>query len=101
MIFYLKKLENIIIELSSKIYNITDEAYEEIVEYVNVNPEVVNSTGLLRKNKSCSYISFLLKEIYDYHTMTSVNNYPVYKMRNLYKEIQDSKELLNNIENEL
>lgn len=83
--------------MSSNIYSISEEAYEKIIEFIEINPDVINSTNLLRKNRSCSYISFILKEIYDYHTKIVGNNYPVYKLRNLYRDLQNSKELLESL----
>ncbi len=75
------------IDLSSKLYLITDEHYENIVNFVAENPDVIQSTSLLRKNRSCSYISFMLKEIYDYYTLKSPDDYRVYKLRNEYNQI--------------
>ncbi len=78
---------------------INDEVYNEIVSFVEKHPEVINSTGLLRKNRSCSYISFLLKEIYDYHNMKiETTNFPVYKLRYIYNEIQQLNEQLQKME---
>lgn len=82
------------IDLSSKLYLISDEHYENLVKFVAENPDVIQSTSLLRKNRSCSYISFMLKEIYDYFTLKSPDDYPVYKLRNEYNQILKIKEEL-------
>ncbi len=83
------------IDLSSKIYLISDEHYENIVKFVDEHPDVIQSTSLLRKNRSCSYISFILKEIYDFYTLKSPDDYPVYKLRNEYNEIIKMQKQLN------
>lgn len=94
--FYL--LENTLIDLSSKLHLISEEKYEEIIKFVEEHPEVINSTGLLRKNRSCSYISFLIKEIYDYFTIKANDGYPIFRLRNLYQEIKKLRYELDKLE---
>jgi hypothetical protein len=60
----------------------------------------LDSTILLEKNRTCSYISFILKEIYHYHTKITKDNYPFYKLRNLYKDIEDDKKILESLKDE-
>jgi len=95
--FDLIKIENTLIDLSSKLHFITDQHYQNLVNFVAEHPDVIQPTSLLRKNRSCSYISFMLKEIYDYHTLKTPDDFPVYKLRNEYNQILNLQKQLNSI----
>ena len=71
------------------------------MKFVDEHPEVTQSSSLLRKNRSCSYISFMIKEIYDYYTMILDDGFPVYKLRNEYNEFQIIKNELIKINPEI
>lgn len=79
------------IERSSKLFLITDEHFNKLIKFVEENPDVIQSSSLLRKNRSCSYISFIIKEIYEYYALKSPDDFPVYKLRNEFYEIQNLK----------
>lgn len=70
------------------------------MNFVEKYPVVIQPTSLLRKNRSCSYIAFIIKEIYDFFTLKSLDDYPVYKLRNEYREIQELNNLLDQFDKE-
>lgn len=79
---------------------ISDKNFEIIHDFIKNNPEVTKSTDLLRKNRTCSYMSFLVKEIYDYYSAKTSDGFYIYKLRNLYNQNLELKEALE-IENQI
>ena len=73
---------------------ITDNNFNSIHSFIKESPEVIKSTDLLRKNRTCSYMSFLVKEIYDYYSAKAADGFYIYKLRNLYQLNRKFKETL-------
>lgn len=76
--------------------DLTDEKYEKMNSIVQQNPNVLSSHYLIRLNRCVSYMTFFLKEIYDFNSMKTMDGMLVYKLRNIQKEISDmTKRILN------
>jgi hypothetical protein len=69
--------------------DLMDEKYEKMNSIVQQNPNVLSSHHLIRLNRCVSYMTFFLKEIYDYNSMKTTDGMLVYKLRNIQKEISD------------
>jgi hypothetical protein len=59
------------------------------------NPKLLSSSDLMKINRCVSYITFILKEIYDFTTAKLTDETPVYKMRKLSNKINDIKSKIN------
>lgn len=73
---------------------IDDNNFDLIHSFIKEFPDVIKSTDLLRKNRTCSYMSFLVKEIYDYYSAKATDGFYIYKLRNLYSQTKKLKESL-------
>ncbi len=71
---------------------INDKNFDLVHSFIKEAPEVIKSTDLLRKNRTCSYMSFLVKEIYDYYSAKATDGFYMYKLRNLYQQTLKLKE---------
>ncbi len=83
------------IERISDIYLISDKNFNLIHDKVKDNQDLLNSNRMFGKNRSCSYMSFLMKEIYEYHFAKADDGFYFYKLRNLNKETNNLKNLKN------
>ena len=61
-------LENLLINHISKNLYFTDSQLDKIIDHVHKNPKVLTSSDYLKINRCVSYMTFLLKEVYDYCT---------------------------------
>jgi hypothetical protein len=59
-----------------------------------MNKDLLISNKIYPKNRSCSYISFLMKEIYGYHFAKTEDGFYFYKLRNLLNETNLLKKIL-------
>ncbi len=81
-------------DISNNTYLISDENFDLIHSFIKEFPDVIKSTDILRKNRACSYISFIVKEIYDYYSAKAYDGFYIYKIRNLYMETKKLSEWL-------
>lgn len=62
------------------------------------NEDILNSNKMLEINRSCSYIIFLMKEIYEYHFAKSEEDgFYFYKLRNINNQNNKMRELLKEL----
>ena len=59
----------------------SDEQYYNIRELIKENPNLLSPTDLLKMNRCLSYMSFFLKEIYDFCSGKLSDGTPAYKIR--------------------
>ena len=57
------------------------------------NPKILSSPELLKLNRCISYMSFIIKEIYDYMLMKSSDGKLIFHLRNLKINIQHKMEI--------
>lgn len=78
----------------NNIFLIDDKNFNSIFFFIKEHPDVINPTVLLSKNRTCSYMSFLLKEIYEYYSAKATDGFYLYKLRNLFEETKNLKKSL-------
>lgn len=66
---------------------IDDVKYSKLLEIIQNNPNVLASHFLMKQNRSVSYMTFFLKEIFDYFSLKTSDGMLVYKIRNIHDEI--------------
>ena len=74
------------IEKTNDIYLISDKNFNLLHEMTRDNQDLLNSNRMFSKNRSCSYMTFLMKEVYEYHFAKAEDGFYLYKLRNLNKE---------------
>jgi hypothetical protein len=62
---------------------INDLKYGKLLEIFQKNPNVLASHYLIKHNRSVSYMTFFLKEIFDYFSLKTSDGMLVYKLRNI------------------
>ena len=95
-IIYLN-LEEYLIELLKNIYLIDDKRFDLVFTFFKENPDVVNSNNLVKINRVCSYMSFLVKQIFEYYSAKAADGFYLYKLRNL---LHENKKLIEILERE-
>jgi hypothetical protein len=83
----------------AKISEFTDEKYHEMYEIVNSNPKVLSSQDLLKQNRCVSYMTFFLKEIYDYMSLKTNDGVPIYNLRRVNNRIIQMSERIEYLHN--
>lgn len=68
---------------------------ESMIKLVEENPKLLVSSELLKLNKVVSYLSFILKEIYEYQTSKTPDGEYIYIIK---EEKRNQMELLQKIE---
>lgn len=69
--------------------NLDDVKYDKLYSIIEHNPNVLSSHYLIKLNRCVSYMTFFLKEIFDYNSMKTTDGMLVYKLRNIQKEISN------------
>ncbi len=67
---------------------IDDAKYGKLLDIIQTNPNVLASHFLIKQNRSVSYMTFFLKEIFDYFSLKTSDGMLVYKLRNIRNEVQ-------------
>jgi hypothetical protein len=67
---------------------IDDVKYGKLLDIIQTNPNVLASHYLIKQNRSVSYMTFFLKEIFDYFSLKTSDGMLVYKLRNIQNEVQ-------------
>jgi hypothetical protein len=62
---------------------INDNQYSNMIELIQNNPKLLMSPELIKFNRSVSYMTFLLKEAFDYVTQKVGENILLYKLRRI------------------
>ena len=82
-----------------KIMSFSERQIEHMEKLFKEYPKILNSPDLLKLNKSVSFMSFLIKEIYDYSVLRSTDGTLLVKVRTLIAEYNRKKERLENRNN--
>lgn len=72
----------------------TREQNEKVRDMMNENPNMLSSSHLIKLNRSVSYMTFIMKEIYDFNNQ-KVEGTPINELREVYQEINSLKQSLN------
>jgi hypothetical protein len=72
--------------VTSKIV-IDDEKYDKLLGIIQTHPNVLASHFLMKQNRSVSYMTFFLKEIFDYFSLKTSDGMLAFKIRNIHNEI--------------
>lgn len=70
---------------------------EKILGICESNPKIFNTSELIKLNRACSYLSFVLKEIKDYVSVKHSDGIFYEEIRFARKRISEIKSLLNNM----
>lgn len=76
---------------------LSNEQYKALLNIVENNKNILNSSYVLKINRVASYFTFILKEIYDYVNLTTGNGVLVQTLKRYKNELLKSREKLNKI----
>ena len=65
----------------------TQEQYDAMCELIKENPNLLSPSDLLRMNRCLSYMSFFLREIYDFCSAKLSDGTPAFKIRLIKSEL--------------
>lgn len=94
MIFNLESIFLNLIPSSLSVF--TQFQYEKLIKLLSDNPKLLNSSELLKLSRSVSYMTFILKDIFDFVNMKTPDGTLVYLVRTSRKTQND---LIGKIEN--
>jgi hypothetical protein len=66
-------------------------------ELVKDHPKILSSGDLLKLSRSVSYMTFILKEIYEYTTAKLGDETPIFGIRKSYNDLVAMKDKLNHL----
>ena len=88
------KIETLFINHISKNINYSEKQLENIIEHVHRFPKILSSSDYLKINRSVSYMTFFLKEVYDYCSM-KINGTYVIELRKIKHKLDNYKNLID------
>lgn len=77
---------------------ITKEKYEKIDQILKENPKILSSIDIAKINRPISYMTFFLKEIYDFMGLKTLDGVFYFELRNKNTELQKLKSQLEKID---
>lgn len=72
--------------------NITEDQYNALIDIQQRNPRILNSSDFLKLNRSVSYMTFIIKELFDYCTAKTTDGIPIFKLKEVSNKIKGLKE---------
>ena len=72
--------------------HITEEDFAQIDNIIKSNPKALSSPDLLKLNRCVSYMTFILKEAYDFYALKSPDGVSAIKLRQIKKEVDQLKD---------
>lgn len=85
-------IETLIISYMVNNVSISEEQYNSLCTIYQTNPKILNSSDFLKLNRSVSYMTFIIKELFDYCTAKTIDGLPIFKLRESAKKIQNLKD---------
>jgi len=70
----------------------SEKQYDNMRELIKENPNLLSPSDLLKMNRCLSYMSFFLKEIYDFYSGKLSDGTPAYKIRGIKNELHVLRE---------
>lgn len=87
--------ENLILNYICNNLSVDEIQYIKLMEIFNKHPKILNSAELLKLNRSVSYMTFIIKEIYEYLTYKTQEGIPIYKIKQTTEKISNLEKLLS------
>jgi hypothetical protein len=96
---YILILETLFLNIICHNLTLNTEQYTKIIEIIEMNKQILNSAYVLRFNKIASYITFIIKEIYDYITLRTEDGLLLLNLKKKYHELKKMRDFLKKINN--
>ncbi len=71
---------------------ITDDQYDSLMDIFSEHPRILNSSDFLKINRSVSYMTFIIKELFDYYTAKTTDGIPLYKLKSIVLKMDALRE---------
>lgn len=85
-------LEALFLQHIAKNTEISEERYLLIAEIIKNNPRILSSNDLLKLNRSVSYMSFIIKEVYEFYSLKNPQGVLGLRLRIIKKKYDKIKE---------
>lgn len=97
-----KDLKSLLINYvkNNKDLNINKEKFNKIEQIVNQERKILSSMQIIPINRTISYVTFFVKEAYEFTNLKTLDGVMFYELRLKNKELKKYKDQLNLIENE-
>ena len=91
-----KDLRNLLINFANQNQNlnITETKFNEVNELIKANPKILSSIDMARINRPISYLTFFIKEVFDYMNLKTTDGMYYYDLRNKSKIMKDNKNII-------
>lgn len=93
--YYKLYLESLFLNYISKNTDFTDKQYEEMIKIIHENPKILSSSDLLKLSRSVSYMTFILKELYEFSSQKTNDGTSLFSLRKAKKELNGLNEKLS------
>ncbi len=71
--------------------------FEKMCNIVKENPKILSPPDLLKINRSVSYMTFILKEIYESVSLKTPEGESVFHIRKLYKKVNEINKIRDHL----
>ncbi len=85
-------LESLFLNYITPNLKFSEKQYNNMRELIKENPNLLSPSDLLKMNRCLSYMSFFLKEIYDFCSGKLSDGTPAYKIRGMKNELNFLRE---------
>ena len=92
IIIFLYFVESLFLNYITHNLKISQQQYDAMCDLIKEHPNLLSPTDLLKMNRCLSYMSFFLKEIYDYSSAKLSDGTPAFKIKNMKSEITQLRE---------
>jgi len=92
ILIFLYFVESLFLNYITHNLKISQQQYDAMCDLIKEHPNLLSPTDLLKMNRCLSYMSFFLKEIYDYSSAKLSDGTPAFKIKNMKSEITQLRE---------
>jgi len=71
--------------------SISESQFNSLTTLCQSNPKILNSSDFLKLNRSVSYMTFIVKELFDYCTAKTSDGVPIFKLKEAKMKMDEIK----------
>lgn len=81
--------------IGSKVtFTVTKEKFDKIDQIIKDNPKILSSIDIAKINRPISYMTFYMKEIYDFMGLKTLDGVYYFELRNKNQELRNLRSQL-------
>ncbi len=78
---------------------LTNDQFSKLIKIIENNKNILVSSNIIKINKTMSYVTFIMKEIYDYVNMKTSDGTLIMNLKKQKLELEKLKEKINKLNN--